>query len=187
MKLKRILSLLSIVAITSILITGCGAKKTITASKQDNNIEYYFSKDNGKPDQELIKVIKGAKSNLDIAIYSITKQTIADAILNAKNSGVKVRLITDRQESKTKAEAKELAELKAAGIPIKINTHPGLMHMKVTIADKSIVTTGSYDYTDAATKDNDEVLVILHDTKAAQKFESEFDKMWDDTKNYKVY
>jgi hypothetical protein len=152
-----------------------------------SNAEYYFSKDNGKPDQQLIKVISGAKSNLDIAIYSLTKENIVDAIIKSKSSGVNVRLITDKQESKSKSEAKELAKLKAAGIPVKINTHKGLMHMKVTIADKNIITTGSYNYTEAATKNNDEVLVVLHDSTAAQKFTSEFERMWNDTKNFKEY
>jgi phosphatidylserine/phosphatidylglycerophosphate/cardiolipin synthase-like enzyme len=61
------------------------------------------------------------------------------------------------------------------------------MHEKVTIADKSIVTTGSYNYTTAATKSNDEVLVVLNDNSSAQQFENEFERMWNDTKNFKEY
>lgn len=188
---KKLISIIATVAVTATLATGCGkaqAKSTIeTTTSETTNAEYYFSQDKGNPDQQLIKVISGAKSNLDIAIYSLTKESIVDAIIKAKSSGVNVRLITDKQESKSKSETKQLTKLKAAGIPVKINSHKGLMHLKVTIADKSIVTTGSYNYTEAATKSNDEVLVVLHGSKAAEKFESEFTRMWNDTKNFKEY
>lgn len=187
---KKIISLLSIIAITSTL-AGCGkaqAKNVKTAVKPTTNtVSSYFSKDNGKPDQQLIKVIGNSKSTLDIAIYSLTKENIVDAIIQAKKSGVNVRLITDRIESKSKSESKQLQRLKDAGVPIKINSHKGLMHEKITISDKSIVTTGSYNYTTAATKSNDEVLVVLNDSSSAQQFESEFERMWNDTKNFKEY
>lgn len=185
---KKIISLLSIIAITGTL-AGCGKAqaKNIKAENNTSEVSSYFSKDNGKPDQQLIKVISSSKSSLDIAIYSLTKQNIVDAIINAKERGVGVRLITDRAESKSKSESKQLQKLKDAGIPIKINTHKGLMHEKITIADKNIATTGSYNYTDAATKSNDEALVILHDSGTAKQFENEFERMWNDTKNFKEY
>jgi phosphatidylserine/phosphatidylglycerophosphate/cardiolipin synthase-like enzyme len=59
--------------------------------------------------------------------------------------------------------------------------------MKVTIADNSTVTTGSYNYTNEATYENDEVLVIIHDPTAAQDFSNEFQSMWSDSKNYVDY
>ena len=157
---KKIISLLSIIAITGTL-AGCGnvkAKNSVVAKNTTtSNVESYFSRDDGKPDQQLIKVIGSSKSTLDIAIYSLTKENIVDSIIKTKNSGVNVRLITDRVESKSKAESKQLERLKSVGIPVKINTHKGLMHEKITIVDKSTVTTGSYNYTTAATKSNDEV------------------------------
>jgi len=57
--------------------------------------------------------------------------------------------------------------------------------MKVTIADKNIVTTGSYNYSGAASTTNDEVLVIIKDSKVAQDFTNEFESMWNNTQEYK--
>lgn len=153
----------------------------------ENQLQYYFSQPNHDTDQDLIKVINSAKSNLDIAIYSLTKSDIVDAIIAAKNRGVNVRIITDKQESKSKSEKAELTVLSDDNIPIKINEHSGLMHLKVTIADKAIVTTGSYNYTNGATYENDEVLVVIDNQNIAQDWDKKFESMWDDNKKFSNY
>ena len=92
-----------------------------------------------------------------------------------------MRIISDKIESANKYQAQELQVLTNAGIPVKINHHSGLMHLKVTIADDSTVTTGSYNYTNEATYDNDEVLVVIRDPGVAKDWEGEFQQMWNDT------
>jgi len=59
--------------------------------------------------------------------------------------------------------------------------------MKVSIIDNSIVTTGSYNYSASATNINDEVLIIIKDSKIATDFNNEFNIMWNDNNNYKNY
>jgi phosphatidylserine/phosphatidylglycerophosphate/cardiolipin synthase-like enzyme len=150
-------------------------------------LSYYFARAGQRPDLALISVINSAGNSLDIAIYSLTKPNIVNAILAAKQRGVAVRIITDSEESHTKAQANELNALNRAGIPIKVNSHPGLMHLKVTIADENTVTTGSYNYTNEATYDNDEVLVIIRSKGLAQDWDREFEQMWNDTTDYGNY
>jgi len=104
-----------------------------------------------------------------------------------KRRGVIVRVITDNECSTDASQKKVLNELKSAGIPIKINTHAGLMHMKVTIVDNTIATTGSFNYTESAENQNDEVFVILRDTKAATDFDLQFVRMWNDNGNFANY
>lgn len=166
--------------------TGASNSVDSTVNSQNNNanIQYYFPRANGQPEKQLISVINNSKSTLDIAIYSLTKKDIVEAIVNAKRRGVNVRLMTDKVEASSKLESGELNQLKNLGVPIKINSHKGLMHMKVTVADNSTVTTGSYNYTNNASYENDEVFVILKDSKAAQDFEKEFQNMWNDNVNY---
>ena len=133
------------------------------------------------------QLINSANSSLDIAIYSLTKPDIVDAIAAAANKGVAVKVITDREESGNEYQAQELLVLSNAGIPIKINSHKGLMHLKVTIADDKTVTTGSYNYTEEATYDNDEVLVVINDQNIAQNWDNEFQSMWTDDTDYQDY
>ncbi|TVY08224.1 phospholipase D family nuclease [Paenibacillus cremeus] len=163
------------------------ASKQQASIPEPPKIEYAFTQDKGHPEKILIGIINEAKSNLDIAIYSLTNKDIVDAILAAKKRGVAVRVLTDKQEAGTAAQSAKLKELKAAGIPIKDNTHKGIMHMKVTIADKSIVTTGSYNYSVSATTTNDEVIVAIHDAKLAQEWDTEFEKMWSDKVNFQDF
>lgn len=177
--------------LSSLFLFGCGTPEASSASAQaatttqsGQQTEYYFTQAQQHPDQALESQIKSAKSSLDIAIYSLTKKEIVNEILAAKKRGVNVRIITDKTEAKSKDQAPELTTLKKAGIPIKENTHSGLMHLKVSIIDKSVVTTGSYNYSQSASTINDEVLVVIHDPKTADQFESQFERMWNDSKNF---
>lgn len=196
--------IISLLIASSISLVGCSNATTATTSvnpttkkiqpqavadtlPQTSNIKYYFTRANQHPDIQLINVIDSSKSSLDIAIYSLTKKNIVDSIIQAKKRGVAVRIMTDKIESKSKSEAKELKLLEAANIPIKINSHSGLLHIKMTIADDSVATTGSYNYTQAASVRNDEILVIISDSKIAKDFETEFNSMWSNNKDYKDY
>ena len=185
---KIFISLLIAMLLIFITFTvTCTPQTTLQNNTQSTNIQYYFTRANQHPDQQLIKVIDSAKTNLDIAIYSLTKKSIIDSIIQAESRGVTCKIITDKIESKTKSEKKMLILLENANIPIKINSHSGLMHMKVTVADDKVVTTGSYNYTQNASTQNDEVLMIINDSKIAQGFTNEFNIMWNDNKEYKDY
>lgn len=156
----------------------------VTAAKQQLNDEYYFTQANQHPEKALIDVINSSKATLDIAIYSLTHPDIVAAIKEAKKRGVTVRIISDKIQSSGKTQEEALKLLGSAGIPMKINKHSGLMHLKVTIADKQVVTTGSYNYSKAASTTNDEVLMVIHNEDAAKSFSEQFEGMWADTKGF---
>ena len=147
-------------------------------------MNYYFSKGNNLISHHIIDLINSAQKSIDIAIYSLTKKEIVAAIINAKNRGVEVRLITDRRESQTPYEKKQLILLKNNNIPIKINSHSGLMHLKITIVDSNFIVFGSYNYTDAATYDNDEIIAIINDKTIAIDFKNYFENLWSNSKRF---
>ncbi|WP_407310876.1 phospholipase D family protein [Desulfosporosinus sp. SB140] len=189
--MNRKILILGLALFISFTLVGCNsntaslsATQVLASTAPSSQVEYYFTRADQHPEKALESQINTAKSTLDIAIYSLTKKDIVDAIIAAKKRGVSVRIITDRIEARTKAQSSELALLKNAGITIKENSHSGLMHMKVSIIEKSVVTTGSYNYTQNASTENDEVLVIIHDPSIAAKWSDEFQQMWDDTNNY---
>lgn len=150
-------------------------------------ISYFFSQEDQAPDVQLINLINSAKSTVDIAIYSLTKPNIVDSILKAKKRGVSVRIITDKIQSAGKSQSVALDTLRLLKIPVKVDSHAGLMHMKVTIVDKTVCTTGSFNYSKAAVENNDEVFVIMKDGKIAQDWSREFEKMWNDGKRFENY
>ena len=69
---------------------------TVNNTTTASNVSYYFARVTPNVDQQLISVINSSKSTLDIAIYSLTKKTIVDAIIAAKNRGINVEIITDK-------------------------------------------------------------------------------------------
>ncbi|MFC5402351.1 phospholipase D-like domain-containing protein [Cohnella soli] len=197
MKLKWKLSGAAIVAavllasngqLQGLLNSGLVHAAASTGSGSGNaQIEYAFTQAGQHPEKMLDGVIDGAKKTLDISIYSLTEKSIVSAIVNAKKRGVVVRVISDKQEVEGKAQAAAMKKLVKAGIPIKINTFSGLMHEKVTVADGAVVTTGSFNYSAAASTKNDEVLVVIRDAKIAQDWTQEFEVMWNDTQRYRDY
>ncbi|MDB5053055.1 MAG: Phosphatidylserine/phosphatidylglycerophosphate/cardiolipinsynthase-like protein [Bacilli bacterium] len=156
----------------------------IKTAEGGSNLSYAFTQAGDHPDNELIGVINQAQTSIDVAIYSLTYPDIINAILDAKSRGVAVRIISDKTEAKSKIQADALKQLKKVGIPIKINTHSGLMYLKVSIIDKKIFTSGSYNYSKAASTINDEVLIIDRDPVAATKWDEEFETMWSDNKKF---
>ncbi|SEM64132.1 phospholipase D-like domain-containing protein [Paenibacillus sp. OV219] len=173
--------------IVPLVIALCVAAGAIYASSdstskvKEMDAEWAFTQANQQPDKLLISVINEAATTLDIAIYSLTKPEIVDAIKKAKKRGVAVRIITDRIQSAGKSQKEALKLLGSAGIPLKINKHSGLMHLKMTIVDGKTATTGSFNYSKSASTDNDEVLMVLRSAEVAQSFARQFQVMWEDT------
>lgn len=164
--------------------------RNIAASGQGSSnitVQYYFPRAGQKPEPVLVNMIGSAKSSIDVAVYSFTDRDIADALIDAKKRGVAVRVISDRECSQERSQEKLLTSLKHTGIPVKVNSHAGLMHLKVTITDQAAVATGSFNYTYSAESENDEAFVVLNDKKAAGDFKNEFSCMWNDKQNYRDF
>jgi phosphatidylserine/phosphatidylglycerophosphate/cardiolipin synthase-like enzyme len=187
MRIKMIIKNMLFV-LACILLAGCAPiikqKTPVSIKTAQAELEYAFTQAGQHPEKKLLEIINGAKSSLDIAIYSLTKTDIVEALLAAHKRGVNIRIITDQEEARNKFQAKSLIRLVDTGIPVKVNIHKGLMHLKVTIADQVVVTTGSYNYTQAASTFNDEVLLAIHDPNLAQAWDTQFLNMWEDPTDF---
>jgi phosphatidylserine/phosphatidylglycerophosphate/cardiolipin synthase-like enzyme len=128
--------------------------------------------------QALIDVMDRAMKTLDVAIYAINFPPIVDAVLRAKARGVTVRVITDSTQLGQAKQIEQLQRLAAVGIPMKRDTHTGVMHLKVTIADAREFSTGSFNYTNNAVLNNNENLFVWDCPKNAVLYQAEFDRMW---------
>ncbi len=193
LKCKRyIIKIVSTMLIASTLFTGCSSKSANAGTlnntqTQSTVIESYFTTRDGNLDKILIREINSAQQELDVAIYTITKPDIANAIVDAKNRNVAVKIITDKENSQSKYEQSLLNLFKKNNIPVKVNSHEGLMHLKLTIIDGKTVLGGSYNYTKQATENNDENLLVIRDKYIVSDYMTEFAAMWSDTKNYMNY
>lgn len=91
---------------------------------------------------------------VDIAVYSITNPKIVDSILDAHKRGAKIRVITDRTQSKGKGSL--VGKLREAGIPVVTNIKHRIEHNKFAVFDGKHIVTGSYNWTTNASKYNSE-------------------------------
>ncbi|MEM1990780.1 MAG: phospholipase D family protein [Candidatus Bathyarchaeia archaeon] len=134
----------------------------------------YFSPKGGCAGQ-VINWINRANTTIHILIYSFTLDSIGEALINAYNRGVKVKVIFEKEQL---SQYSEHEKLRAAGIEVRNDTNPSLMHHKVMIIDSIIVLTGSFNWSDAAENRNNENLIIIKSTQIAEIYEREFEKIW---------
>ncbi|MDF2947981.1 MAG: hypothetical protein K0S51_2660 [Bacillales bacterium] len=174
--------------IDSIALVGSAiviASLAYALQKDETKIKYYFSKSKKSPEKELGAIIDDAKESIDVAVFYISETKLVTHLCSATKRGVKVRIITDREAEKTNKAA--LEALMCAGIPVKVNTYDGRMHLKNMIVDKKLIATGSYNYTHGAEHKNEEVVVIIKNKELAKEWSKKFDEMWDDEKNYTTF
>ncbi len=135
------------------------SNETVTIPKP-GSVRVLYSLNKKQNDKELISLIDNAHKYVYFAIYEFTLKDVADALVRAKERGVDVRGIMDKENSTTSYEAPIIAELRAAKIPIETQTHPnGIMHIKALVTENAYAS-GSYNWTHSATTVNDEVLEI---------------------------
>jgi len=139
----------------------------------------YFSPDRGA-DEVVVGFIDGCDTFCDVAIYSLTHDPIADAIIRAHQRGVVVRVLMDKTQAGNKYADDE--KLEAAGVDVRRDHQKGIMHNKFLIGDgrnaPKAVLTGSYNFTKSATERNAENFVIIRISYVVRAFKEEFEKLW---------
>ncbi len=139
--------------------------------------ETYFSPRAGIA-RRIVDEINRTQTTLDIAIYSFTRDEIADAVIAANSRGVAVRIVADTSQSD--GIGSDIARLEAAGVPLKktIGGNGGIMHNKYAIFDGRIMVTGSYNWSTAAEENNDENAVFIRAGSTISAFQSAFNALW---------
>lgn len=140
----------------------------------------YFSPNRGA-DEVVIGFIDGTATTLDIAVYALTHDGIADAIIRARQRGVPVRLLTDRLMSTNRYADDE--KLEAAGVAVQRDALKGVMHHKFILGDgqkpgQRAVLTGSFNFTMSAEETNQENFCIIRLSYVVSAYQKEFDSLW---------
>jgi len=142
-----------------------------------SKVEAVFGKD---CEPLLIREIDKAEKQISVAIYSITRHNIANALAKAVERGVKVSLKYDAASMEADEMKEAIRDLKKAGVKctsIKMSEDYAKMHHKFTVIDGKRVLTGSYNYTTSATTANYENMVLIESPSVAKLFDEEFDRI----------
>ena len=137
---------------------------------------YFFP--NPSNEQRVVNMFRTCKKSLDLAIFTFTRDSIAQAVLEAYQRGVKVRCIGDDGNSKVKGSDVRL--LASIGIPCKTDNNLRFhMHNKMAILDNSVVITGSFNWTSQAINKNQDNILFIEDKNIAQQYTDYYNKMWE--------
>jgi len=141
------------------------------------SIDVYFSLvDN--PEKAIIEQLNQAKESIDIAMCYFTDRELANAVIEAHNRGVRVRVYLDKDQKEAKySKSRYLAK---HGIAIRYSDNPYIMHHKFCVIDNEVVITGSYNWTASAGERNNENLLVIRDPPLANRYEQEFNRLWNE-------
>ncbi len=131
-------------------------------------------KSSGGIEHNLISAIDAAQTSIDMAIYNLTLPDVGEALLRAKQRGLRVRLVMESE-----AMDKDIPQkLQAAGIPIVGDQKEGLMHNKFTLIDGQEVWMGSMNYTSTSAYKDFNNLLRLRSPQLVQDYQVNFDEMF---------
>lgn len=160
-------------------------------NKSVNTTVAQFRNANGNADltAHMVTRMNNAKRSIDAAFYNLSGTSgtaLANAMIAAKNRGVKVRVICEYDNLNG-----TFTSISSAGIPLindrfdPINNGLGLMHNKFVSIDSRggapescWVWTGSWNPTDPGTNDDLQNSIEIQDQSLSRVYTMEFEEMW---------
>lgn len=135
---------------------------------------------NDAPLDRLVTLYRQAQRYIYVSVYGLTYPRAVEALVAAKRRGVDVRMLTDQERTLDVKQHTALQTLRLAGIPIRVNQHEGLMHLKQVVIDDEINTSGSMNHTTSGNAYNDERMDIITDRAISLKAREQFLSLWND-------
>jgi phosphatidylserine/phosphatidylglycerophosphate/cardiolipin synthase-like enzyme len=147
---------------------------TVTSVHADTTVKFSPQGGIGKT---LVKMYQGAKSDIRVAMYSLTVKGQANALIAAHRRGVNVQVILDTNLGRQKTSMSKT--LAVVGIPVRhVGPSGGSMHHKFIIVDGKLLATGSYNISNDAEDHSNEAMLFITDKKMITAFAGEFDRLW---------
>ncbi|MDQ3006849.1 MAG: phospholipase D-like domain-containing protein, partial [Chloroflexota bacterium] len=132
----------------------------------------------GGVDGPIVEAINDARLSIDVAAYSLSLNSVRNALLRAHDRGVTVRIVMETGNM-DRSDPRILIE---AGVPIIGDNRQGLMHDKFIVIDKSEIWMGAMNFTDSGAYEDNNHLIRIHSTKISENYSVEFNEMFVDNK-----
>jgi phosphatidylserine/phosphatidylglycerophosphate/cardiolipin synthase-like enzyme len=146
-------------------------------------IEVYYGPED-LPGEKVVALYEQARRYIYVAMYGFTYPPAVKALVAARKRGVDVRVLTDREKLNDPKQRAALETLRLAGIPVRINLHENLMHLKQAVVDDAVNASGSMNQTTSGNQYNDERLDLITDPDSSKKARDKFLRMWNDQTRY---
>ena len=137
--------------------------------------------------KELVQLIDMEKEGITLAVFLLTDQEIADALVRAHKRGVPVEVVTD--SGCLRERHNKIGQLCNEGCAVYVynpaynkKDHASLMHHKFAVfknnrTGNQVVWTGSFNFTKSANNSNQENAVLIEDKQVSDQFEQHFAKL----------
>ncbi len=126
-----------------------------------------------------VALIENAGDSIDMAAYVLSDEAVIEALGDAADRGVAVRLYLDRGEYQIHAD--RLAPLVAKpGVSARVKPSGVLMHMKAYAVDRMRLRTGSGNFSQSGLSRQDNDLLVTDDSAALNRFERDFERIFAD-------
>jgi phosphatidylserine/phosphatidylglycerophosphate/cardiolipin synthase-like enzyme len=126
-----------------------------------------------------LELIKSASETIDMAGYVLTDVAVINALCDAAERGVWIRLYLDPGHSGNSPMAAFDRIMDSGNIEVKWKRdHSPLMHLKSYAIDGRVLRTGAGNFSLSGLKRQDNDLVIIRDEKAVDRFSTAFEDMW---------
>eukprot|EP00117_Sycon_ciliatum_P010256 scpid91442/ scgid12224/ Mitochondrial cardiolipin hydrolase; Phospholipase D6 homolog len=127
--------------------------------------------------KQFLARLSSAKRSIDVCVFTITCNEIADTLLEQHRKNVAVRIISDGEQ--LHSQGSDVQRMARAGIPVRLGREENsLMHHKFAVLDRNIIVTGSFNWTRHAVLHNRENIFISDLGQMRQPYIGEFDKLW---------
>jgi phosphatidylserine/phosphatidylglycerophosphate/cardiolipin synthase-like enzyme len=149
-------------------------------------IDVYYAPED-QPIDRVVGLYAHARKYIYVSVYGLTAPSVVKALVEAKRRGLDIRVITDRERLNDPKQQSAVSALRLAGVPIKINRHDGLMHLKQVVIDDVINASGSANHTTSGNRYNDERLDVITDARLTAKAREKFLAMWNDRQRFESW
>ena len=160
-------------------------QKPIKKSLKANAVKKVLFSPDDNLQQALIEYINNENKQIRVAIFCFTDKDIAQALIDAHNRGIDVEIVTDPAQLKDRYSKMSLLQDSAIKVyeynPNYVkDMRSNIMHHKFVIfgrkgSDLARVWTGSFNFTQAANKRNQENVLISADPEIVEKFCEQFE------------
>lgn len=128
---------------------------------------------------KFLRYLGSTRRTVDVCVFNLTCNEIADTLLDLKNRGVALRIITDKEQASSNGS--DIGRLQKAGIPVRTQRGEGLMHHKFAVLDGGRVMSGSFNWTRSAVLANHENVIVTTERLVVTRFATEYQRLWNDS------
>lgn len=130
--------------------------------------------------ETIIKTISSSEETIDVTAFTFTSGDIAEALYNAKERGVMIRLVVDQRQDRRRYPVLEFLKEEGFDLQFLKGNIGGSMKNTFAIFDGKLLVTGSYNWTEYSEEFNYENAIFIDDSDVIGKYKKEFDSLYNE-------